>query len=119
MERVVKFNTSTMAEHELLLTQALKRLSKICNRFLVLKARYHHLKAYFGLLRGKIGKTRNRLLPRCIKLSTKMGMVMESEWAILSKHEWFDRENRKTSATFTYNGLAKFPLPKLDCASLL
>jgi hypothetical protein len=43
-----------------------------------------------------------------------MGMVMETEWAILSKHEWFDE--KKTSSTFIYNGLAKFPLPKLENA---
>ncbi|CAB4030464.1 Hypothetical predicted protein [Paramuricea clavata] len=94
--------------------EALKQLSQICNRFVVLKPRYYHLKAYFSLLRGKFSKAKGRLLPRCIELSTHMGMVMETEWAILSKHEWFDE--KKTSSTFIYNGLAKFPFPKLENA---
>ena len=64
------------------------------------------------MLRGKVNKTRNRLLPKCIELSTNMGMVLETEWAILSKHEWFD--NNKANTTFTYNGHAKFPLPRLE-----
>ena len=41
-----------------------------------------------------------------------MSMVMETEWAILSKHEWFDE--KKLNTAFSYNGQAKFPLPKLD-----
>lgn len=77
----------------------------------MLKPRYYHLKAYFSLLRGKRRKSRGRLLPRCVDLSTHMGMVMETEWAILSKHEWFDE--KKTNAAFSYSGQAKFPLPKL------
>jgi hypothetical protein len=81
----------------------------------LLKPRYFHLKAYFSLLRGRRGKAKGRLLPRCIDLSTHMGMVMETEWAIMSKHEWFDKKTT-TEQNFTYKGHAKFPLPKLESA---
>ena len=81
----------------------------------MLKPRYYHLKAYFSLLRGKRGKAKGRLLPRCIDMSTHMGLVLETEWAIMSRHEWFDDKTSRNS-TFTYNGQAKFPLPKLENA---
>ncbi|XP_028409625.1 adenylate cyclase type 10-like [Dendronephthya gigantea] len=92
--------------------KVLKQLSLMCSRFLVLKPRYYHLKAYFSLLCGKHSKSRRRFLPRCIELSTQMGMTMEAEWAILSKHEWFDKK-ANSAVVSPYNGHAKFPLPKL------
>lgn len=91
-------------------------LSKTCKRFEVLKPRYYHLKAYFNMLSGKNAEAKLKLM-NCINLSKQMGMTMETEWAILSKHEWFD--NNQTKNTFTYSGHTKYPLSiaKLTCAS--
>lgn len=60
------------------------------------------------MLRCKFKKARSSLLPKCIDISTRMGTVMETEWAILSKHEWFDK--KQTHTNFIYDGLTKFPL---------
>ena len=63
---------------------------------------------------GKNNEAKLALL-KCVHHSTKMGTSLETEWAILSKHEWFDE---KTNHDFTYTGHTKYPLPLVNHGTL-
>lgn len=80
-------------------TRDLRHYEKRMDRFVVLRPRVLHLRAYMWALRGAKSRSRNTL-DDCIELAAMLDNVLEGQWAARNHVHWFQSQSVAYGTSF-------------------